>query len=103
MLALYFITKIGDGDTFPWMSAIENQFVSIPETMGIEIAQLHDDGKRIGQGIWITLSGSGVASLLRIKAYPSPLMMFPGVDWSPFVLSMATVMTPPDSMRLMIS
>ena len=30
------------------MSAIENQFVSIPETMGIEIAQLHDDGKRIG-------------------------------------------------------
>ena len=55
------------------------------------------------QGIWITLSGSGVASLLRIKAYPSPLMMFPGVDWSPFVLSMATVMTPPDSMRPMIS
>ncbi|WP_410963673.1 hypothetical protein, partial [Salmonella sp. SAL4455] len=48
VLALYFIAKIGDGDTCPWMSAIENQFVSIPETMGIEIAQLHDDGKRIG-------------------------------------------------------
>ncbi|WP_236080728.1 hypothetical protein [Pseudomonas aeruginosa] len=30
------------------MSAIENQFVSIPETMGVEVAQLNDDGKRIG-------------------------------------------------------
>ena len=76
------------------MSAIENQFVSIPETMGIEIAQLHDDGKRIGTRNMDHLVRIGSRLTIANQGVPFSLMMFPGVDWSPFVLSMATVMTP---------